>query len=183
MKLRYIIGLFVVTAFVINGCKKTPEYVPTPHACECGTMNWQGKEYQLLDAEHIRTMADSTYSRRYYITANVALEGEERTHNVNTWIEIPNVLHTSNGRFYIDSAIDTIEFAAKVDEFNLNDPFTSLRQYGVRQGVVTVSPAPLWGGTESVTFQFILGEFNGSGNMVGPDIPYSGSFSVAASGL
>jgi len=157
--------------------------VPTPHACECGSLNWQGVEYQLLDAEHIRTIEDSTYSRRYYITANVALEGEEQTHNINTWIEIPDITNTNNGRFYIDSAIDTVEFSAKVDEFNLNDPFYSLRQYGVRQGVVTVSPAPLFGGDEKVSFQLILGEWNSAGNMVGPDITYSGSFNLTASGI
>lgn len=183
MKLRYILGLLVLSAFAFSGCKKTPEYVPTPHKCECGTLNWQGAEYQLLDAEHIRTEEDSTYSRRYYITANVAIEGEEQTHNVNTWIEIPDVTAHSNGLYNIDVNSSLVEFLAKVDEFNLNDPFYSLRQYGVRQGVVRVSPAPLLGGTESVSFQLILGELNSSGVMYGPDITYSGSFAVSASGI
>lgn len=183
MKFQHYTSLLIVAVLIISGCKKTPEYVPTPHKCECGTMTWQGVEYQLLDAEHIRTMQDSAYSRRYYITANVALEGEEQTHNVNTWIEIPNVRNTSNGLFYIDSAIDTVEFSAKVDEFNLNDPFYSLRQYGVRQGVVRVGPAPLWGGTETVSFQLILGEYNSGGVMMGPDITYKGAFTVTASGI
>lgn len=183
MRLRYIIGLFVAASFIFSGCKKTPDYVPNPHKCECGSLTWQGKEYQLLDAEQIRTDESVLYSRRFYITANVALEGESQTHNVNTWIEIPDVLAHSNGLFNIDVTTQTVDFTAKVDEFNLNDPFFSLRQYGVRQGVVRVTPAPLAGGTETVSYQFILGELNSNGNMIGPDITYSGSFTVSVSGV
>ncbi len=183
MRLRYIIGLFVVATFIFSGCKKTPDYVPNPHKCECGSLNWRGVDYQLLDAEQINSNDTNSYSRRYYITANVAIEGEEQTHNVNTWIEIPSVLAHSNGLYYIDVTSQTVDFAAKIDEFNLNDPFFSLRQYGVRQGVVRVGPAPLLGGNENVSFQFILGELNNAGNMIGPDITYSGSFTVTADGI
>lgn len=182
MKLRYILGLLFVSTFIFSGCKKTPDYVPEPHACNCGNLNWHGAEYPLLDAEHIRTDDTVPYSRRYYITANVALEGEELTHNVNTWIEIPDVLMNSNGLYSIDVNTGAVEFMAKIDEFNLNDPFFNLRGYAVRQGVVRVSPAPLLGGTETVSYQFILGELNSAGIPVGPDITYSGTFTVSASG-
>lgn len=183
MGLRYIIGFIVVASFIFSGCKKTPDYVPTPYVCECGSLQWQGVDYKLLDAEHIRSHADTAYSRRYYITANVALEAEEQTHNINTWIEIPNILANTNGLYNIDANTSTAQFLAKVDEFNLNDPFFTLRQYGVRQGVVRVSPAPLLGGNETISFQLILGELNSAGNMFGPDITYSGSFNVSASGI
>ncbi len=183
MKLRYLLILFTAAALFFNGCKKTPDYIPEPHKCECGSLVWQGKEHQLLDAEHIRSNAGVPYSRRYYITANVALEKEEETHNVNTWIEIPDVIAHSNGLYNIDVNTQTNEFTASVDEFNLNDPFFHLRKYGVRQGVVRVSPAPLNGGTEQVSFQLILGEYNSSGVLTGPDITYSGSFSLSASGI
>jgi hypothetical protein len=183
MKLRYFLGLFMALTIVLGACKKTPEYVPTPHACECGNLVWNGKDYPLLDAEHIRSHPDTAYSRRYYITANVALEGEEQTHSVNTWIEIPNVTMNTNGLYVIDVNSGDIEFSAHVDEFNLNDPFVALRKYGVRQGVVRVTPAPMFGGSENVSFQFILGELNNAGNPVGPDVQYSGSFTVSASGI
>lgn len=183
MKLHYLLGLFLTVSIAFSSCKKTPDYVPEPYACECGALTWQGAEYKLLDAEQIRTTDASAYSRRYYITANVAIEGEEQTHNVNTWIEIGDVTSHSNGIFNIDANSQTTEFLAKIDEYNLNDPFFILRQYGVRQGVVRVSPAPLLGGQETVSFQFVLGEINSSGNMYGPDVTYSGSFTVTASGV
>lgn len=183
MKIQYYIGLFAVVALLFSACKETPDYEPNPYKCECGSLKWMDVDYDLLDAEHIRTDDYIPYSRRYYITANVALEGEEQTHSVNTWIEINDVLAHSNGMYYIDAVTDTVQFISKIDEFNLNDPFFSLRQYGVRQGVVQVKPAPLLGGKESVSFQFILGEYNSAGMLTGPDITYSGSFDVTASGM
>jgi hypothetical protein len=139
-------------------------------------MDWQGVSYDLLGVNYI--LADSTQSdsRRYYFTAKVPLEGELQTHEVSAWIEIPNL--DGGGEFNYNPDNNQNEFLAHIDEFNLNDPTDTLRQFVPVNAVVTVSEAPLTGGTETVNFLMTLNQLSDEGVPVPGDVNCSGSFTV-----
>jgi hypothetical protein len=165
----------IFAVLVLAACKKTPDYVAVPYDCACGALKWQGMDYALLDANVIQSDSDLFESRRYYITANVELEGEVGTHGLNTWIEIPDL--DGGGTFQINQQNNLDELTAWVDEFNLNDPIDTLRQYVAVEAVVQVQEAPITGGTENVNFFLTLNEVI-DGVTIPGDVTYSGSFTV-----
>ncbi len=175
MKKTYFFLSLIALSLGFVACKKTPDYLPLPYACLCGSVTWQGAALSLLDANYI--LADSTIdeSRRYYITADVIVEGEFEAHGLNTTIEIEDI--DGGGTFYIDEQDLEFEFAALIEEFNVNDPLDSLRQFAPIEGVVQVIAAPIGGGTERISFQMVLNELE-DGEFVGNDINFSGSFEV-----
>ena len=173
LKVKSIVLVLGISSLLLS-CKKTEEYVPEPYKCDCGQMTWQGSTYDLLDANYVRLIEEEELSRRYYITAEVKSSAESKPHSVNFYIEIPDV--TSS---IFDLTEDDIEFAAKAEQVNQNDPLLPLRTFEAQSGRVVVSPAFL-GGTENVQFSVILQEtFNGS-NVGGP-VPISGNFKVEVS--
>lgn len=173
MRKSVIFSLLVICAIAISSCKKSPEYTPTPFACACGNLSWQDQPYELLGANYI--LADSTEpeSRRYYVTADVSIEGETQAHGLSIWIEIPSL--NGGGQFDINATLN--EFEAWVDEYNLNDPIDTLRQFVPVNAVVQVSEAGLSGGTETVSFLLTLNELN-NGVPIPGDVNCSGSFSL-----
>jgi hypothetical protein len=170
---KYLFFTLLCGVMIFFGCKKTPDYVPEPYACECGAVTWFGTEYQVLDANYIHTGGFD--SRRYYITSKVELPEELGTHTMNTWIEIPDVSVSLSHQ--IDPDIDLFEFTAQVDEFNVNDPLDTLRRYVPVEGVITINPPALFGGPETVQFLLILNELS-NGVPSGPNIQYKGNFTV-----
>lgn len=164
--------LTVVLAGLLSSCKKTEEYVPVPYECKCGSMNWRGKSFDLLDANYI--LADSTVmlSRQYYITADVKGTDDILTHTVSMTLKIDDV---GTGLFYMDS--DGADFLAVVYERDDNAVIRPRRTYRPVQGIVQVSPAFI-GGTEPVQFNLILREVDDSGNFVGFEFSFTGSFKV-----
>jgi hypothetical protein len=175
MKKLFAIFLSCAAIVAISSCKKSPDYVPVPFACACGTFEWQGANYDLLGANYILSDSLEPESRRYYITANVALEGEVQTHELSAWIQIDSL--DGGGQFRINPQTGDNEFTAWVDEFNLNDPLDTLRQYVPVNAVVAVTEAPLSGGTESVSFQMTLNEVI-DGAVVPGDVNCTGTFSL-----
>ncbi|MFN0032575.1 MAG: lipoprotein [Flavobacteriales bacterium] len=175
MKRAFTFLSFAVAVAMLAGCRKTPDYLPVPYACLCGNVTWQGMAINLLDANYILTDSTVAESRRYYITADVIVQGEFDTHGLNTIIEIPDL--DGGGTFYLDEEDGEFEFAALIEEFNVNDPLDTLRQFAPKEGLVQVIAAPISGGTETVNFQMVLNELE-NGVAVGADIIYSGSFSV-----
>jgi hypothetical protein len=171
--LLVICTLFLVT--VVASCRKTPDYVAAPYDCACGSLSWQGEEYPLLGTTYILTDSTNAKSRRYYITADVSLEGEVSTHGLSAWIEVPDI--GNGGNFSIDAQTGENEFMAWVDEFNPNDPTDTLRQYVPVNAVVQIGAAPLAGGVETVNFQLTLNQLE-EGEPVPGDINCSGSFTV-----
>jgi hypothetical protein len=170
-KYLFFTVLFGVMVFI--GCKKSPDYVPEPYACKCGSLTWFGTEYQVLDANYIHPSGFD--SRRYYITTKVDLPEEMGTHTMNTWIEIPDV--TTSITHQINPNDTLFEFTALVDEFNVNDPLDTLRKYIPVQGVITINPPAIFGGPETVQFLLILNELS-NGIPGGANIQYKGSFTV-----
>lgn len=159
----------------ISSCKKSPDYVAKPYACLCGSFVWQGTSYDLLGANYILSDSLEPESRRYYITTKVGLEGEAQTHGLSAWIQIDSL--NGGGQFRINPITGENEFTALVDEFNLNDPIDTLRQYIPVNAVVVVSQAPTSGGTETVTFQITLNQII-DGVLIPGNVDCSGTFSL-----
>jgi hypothetical protein len=171
---RLMIFTVLATASVIS-CKKTPDYVPAPYTCKCGSLTWQGEEYELLGTTYILSDSTNAKSRRYHITADVSLEGEEATHGLSAWFSVDDI--GNGGEFSIDAQTGVNEFQAWVDEFNPNDPTDTLRQYIPVNAVIQVGAAPTAGGTETVSFLLTLNQLE-EGEPVPGDINCSGTFTV-----
>jgi hypothetical protein len=174
MKKIYFLSIVIISSLALASCRKSPDYVAEPYFCDCGKFKWQNVEYDLLGVNYILSDSTEFESRRYYITADVALEGEAQTHGLSAWIEIPDL--DGGGQFVINPTGDQ-EFVALVDEFNLNDPIDTLRQYVPVNAVVQVSQAPLSGGDEKVQFQMTLNQMV-DGVLIPGDINCSGTFTV-----
>jgi hypothetical protein len=172
---KEILAFFLGLAILVVACKKTPDYVAQPYKCGCGTVDWQGVSYDLLSASYILSDSTVSDSRRYYFTSNVSLDGEYDTHGLSGWIEIPEL--DGGGTFEIDAQTNLSEFQAWVDEFNVNDPTDSLRQYVPVNAVVQVAQAPAAGGTETVSFLLTMNQLE-NGIPIPGDINCSGSFTV-----
>ncbi len=172
LSFSFVVALITV-AFV--SCKKTPDYVPAPFACQCGNVIWQGEDYELLGTTYILTDSTNAKSRRYYITADVSLEGEVATHGLSAWFEVDDI--GNGGEFSIDAQTGINQFQAWVDELNPNDPTDTLRQYVPVNAVLQVGAAPSAGGTETVSFLLTLNQLE-DGEPVPGDINCSGTFTV-----
>ncbi len=162
--------LFSILTLVMVSCKKSPEFVNPVYVCECGSMAWQGDVFELLDANYIQPDTANFLSRRYYITAEVNLEGETQAHSVNMMLEVDSVDKES---FFVE---DDPDLLALIEEINFNDPLDTLVQYVPIAGGIEINPAIL-GGTEVVSFDFILKRWQ-NGTLVGFNVPFSGSFKV-----
>ncbi len=169
----FLAALAIVCTF--SACKKTPDYLPVPYVCLCGAVTWFGTSFNLLDANYVLADSSITESRRYYVTADAQIVGEYDTHGLNTIIQISDI--DGGGNFYINEGDTINQFASLIEEFNVNDPLDSLRQYVPVEGTVHITAAPISGGNETVNFQMVLRELD-NGNLVGSNINYSGSFIV-----
>ncbi|MFM7729973.1 MAG: hypothetical protein ACKO6L_02950 [Flavobacteriales bacterium] len=174
MKNAFLVTVLGVLIFAA-ACKKTPDYMPQPYKCGCGSVDWQGTTYDLLSASYILSDSTVSDSRRYYFTSDVGLTGEYQTHGLSGWIEIPEL--DGGGRFEIDAQTNLAEFQAWVDEFNVNDPTDTLRQFVPINAVVQVVAAPVTGGTETVSFLLTMNQLE-NGIPVPGDVNCSGSFTV-----
>lgn len=160
----------IALSLTIVACKKTPDFVNPVYSCECGSMTWNGDEYQLALAEYINAPDTALLSRRYYATADVQLEDEFDAHNLNFTIEVDTVIKSV---FFVDADPDLI---IDIEEVNFNDPLLPVRDYQTTGGVVNIA-ANVLGGPETVSFDLIVKE-TFDGIPVGFDIPFSGSFTV-----
>ncbi|MFM7106278.1 MAG: hypothetical protein ACKOW8_12220 [Flavobacteriales bacterium] len=144
----------VFGVLIIWGCQKTPDYVEKPYACECGNVTWSGLSYKLL-ASH-QASADSTRLdyRRYHFSADVRLEGEEKTHSLSGWFEVDDI--GSGGQFLTNET--TQGFQSQIYEYNLNGVEDTTRVFKPISGTVSISKAASVGATESVSFQLTLNE-------------------------
>jgi len=173
MRFRYVfIALAALVVMTTSSCNKTDDYVPVPYACECGSLNWQGTNFDLLDANYILLDSTEVLSRRYYITADVKEEGEELTHTLSMNLDSEDI---GFGLLYLDD--EEAEFSAQLYERNDNDLFQVYREYQAIEGIVQVVPAIL-GGNEPVQFNLVVREISSGGSLVGPEIIFTGSFKV-----
>lgn len=167
--MRTALFAFFAALLVLSACKKTEPYENPVFNCNCGTIKWNNVEYPLLMAEYVRSIPDDMFSRRYYLTADIRLEGEVAPHNLNIQIGIDSVVSTSH-------FIPEFDVFTLFEEVNQNDELTPYRSYSATQGFVNVTAAFL-GGVEKVNYQMILKEVV-NGQQVGFDISVAGDFNV-----
>jgi hypothetical protein len=171
-KLKNIGVVVLVVLAVVVGCKKSEEFVNPVFQCLCGSITWYGEPFELLMAEYVLTNDTILVSRKYFVTADVTLEGETKAHNMYMTFEVDSV---TQGTFFVGDNDLTIT----MEEVNFNDPILPLRTFAPQEGALQIAPA-IFGGTESVSFSFSVKEvFNGQ--PVGFDIPISGNLSVEVS--
>jgi len=163
----------VLVALTIWACKKTPDYVAEPYACNCGDVSWSGGSYKLL-ASH-QASADSTRLdyRRYHFSADVRVDGEEKTHSLSGWIEVDDI--GSGGQFVTNETNQ--QFQSQLFEYNLNGVADTTRIFMPVSGSVSISKASVPGATESVNFQLILNEVLDS-TLSTSSVSCSGNFTV-----
>ncbi|WP_306640028.1 hypothetical protein [Sanyastnella coralliicola] len=168
MKRVLFLGLLTIIIGAL-GCAKNEEFVNPVYMCECGSVSWQGTAYPLQLAEYVQPDEDNFLSRRYYLTADIRLEGQTQ----------PHTLAITLGTDSVDQVVQFIPADTVfnlVEEIDQNSQLLPYRTYVCTNGVVNFNPAFL-GGRESVAFEMILRETIGT-DTVGFDIPFSGSFNV-----
>jgi hypothetical protein len=163
-------GILALCVFAIGGCKKSPEYVPEPYRCDCGTLNWFGSPYDMYNTSFILTDSTQIASRRYYVTAKISAANEALVQEVNLILEADDITLGILAKDSINS-----EFSGIAQSVGVNNSFAISYPYRVTEGTLSVSPA-LLGGTETVNFNVKLDPL--FGNASDPLVPASGSFTV-----
>jgi hypothetical protein len=168
----YLLPLAILSIILtFSSCKKSPEYVPEPYACDCGDYTWQGSSYNLLSANYIIPDSLNSLSRRYYITADIRAEGEVDARNVNLIIESPDVIYS-----ILDLDDENFEFSAFAQEVNQNDELLPVREYAAITGRIRVTPA-IFGGIEPVEYSLTMREVVNE-ELVGAPFTFTGKFQV-----
>ena len=168
---RFPILFFSVMVVLLAACSTSEDYLPPAHQCNCGTLILDGDSLDVLGAEFVYLPGeDSLYSRRYFVTADAQAEGEIQEHGVSLTLDVPNV--QQGAIFYPDSGVFT-----QVDETNFNVNFDTTQTYRITNGVASVMPAPLSGGEETVTLDFLIRR-ELDGELVGFERTLKGNFTV-----
>ncbi|MGB0423294.1 MAG: hypothetical protein ACPGED_03180, partial [Flavobacteriales bacterium] len=163
MKRTYWI-IFAVLSVVVFSCKKSSEFLNPVYMCNCGSLVWQSEAFTLNNAEYVLAHDTLPLSRQYYLTADVAAEGEVGTHSLNIYFDLDSADHP---QFFIPD--DTVSvYIEEIDE-NAAIPF---KTYQAVNGVINVNGA-LLGGTERVSMDLILQQTT-NGVPVGFEIPFKG---------
>jgi hypothetical protein len=166
-KLRLVLAMAIIA--ILGACKKTEEYPNNAYQCLCGSMNWQGQNIELMDANYIQIWPDSLFSRRYYATADLRNHPLELANSVNVTIEIEDI---TDGPFFPELGeayvlVELVDLSAE----------NSVREFAPVEGVVSVQPG-LPGISEKVSYSFSLKEII-NGELVGFPISISGDMSIS----
>jgi hypothetical protein len=168
---RYIIfGILVAGALSVASCKKSPEYVPEPYRCDCGTINWYGSPFDLLNTSFILSDSTEIASRRYYVTGKVSPPNQTLVNELNLILDVDDITLTALAKDSVNS-----DFSGLAQMLGVDNEFAVSYPYRVTEGHLSISPA-LLGGPETVNFNLKLDPL--FGNASDPVIPVSGSFTV-----
>ena len=159
------------TAVLLAACSTSEDYLPPAYTCDCGTLVLDGDSLTVLGAEFVYLPGeDSLFTRRYFVTADAKTDGELKEHGVSLTLDVPNV--QSGAIFYPDSGVFT-----QVDETNFNVAFDTTQTFRITNGVASVMAAPLTGGEETVTIDFLIRREQ-DGELVGFERTLKGDFTV-----
>ena len=165
-------ALFLSAAvLLLAACSTSEDYLPPAYSCDCGTLVLDGDSLEVLGAEYVYLPGeDSLFSRRYFVTADAKTDGELKEHGVSLTLDVPNV--QQGAIFYPDSGVFT-----QVDETNFNVNFDTTQTFRITNGVASVMAAPIDGGEETVTLDFLLRR-ELDGELVGFERTLKGDFTV-----
>lgn len=173
MTMKRISSLLLPAAAVLLlvACSKSEDYTPPVYKCDCGSLILDGDSLEVLGAEFVYLQQeDSLFSRRYFVTADARTEDETEEHAVSLILDVSNV--QQGALFYPVEGLLT-----QVDETNFNVSFDTTQTYRVTNGVANVLPAPLTGGEESVTVDFLIRREQ-NGELVGFERTLKGNFQL-----
>jgi len=168
---RFSTLVLSAAVLLLAACSTSEDYLPPAYRCDCGTLILDGDSLEVLGAEFVYLPGeDSLFSRRYFVTADAQTDGELKEHGVSLTLDVPNV--QQGAIFYPDSGVFT-----QVDETNFNVNFDTTQTFRITNGVASVMAAPLAGGEESVTLDFLIRR-ELDGELVGFERTLKGSFTV-----
>ena len=170
---RIALTLSIAAAVGLSSCYESPEFINPEYNCECGAITLNGQSFPLKMAEAVVWDSLQPLSRRYHLVADMRtpelVESHAPAHDFTVTLEFDSI---NRPVFYIPD--DGIVHG--MQEINQGDEFFPVRDFIATNAVITPTPAFL-GGAESVTFEMLLKEAV-NGNLVGFEIPFSGSFVV-----
>jgi len=168
---RFSTLVLSAAVLLLAACSTSEDYLPPAYRCDCGTLVLDGDSLEVLGAEFVYLPGeDSLFSRRYFVTADAQTDGELKEHGVSLTLDVPNV--QQGAIFYPDSGVFT-----QVDETNFNVNFDTTQTFRITNGVASIMAAPLAGGEESVTLDFLIRR-ELDGELVGFERTLKGSFTV-----
>ena len=171
MKRFHALLLPAAVILLLSACSKSEDYVPPVYRCDCGTLVMDGDSLEVLGAEFVYLQQeDSLFSRRYFVTADARTADETEEHAVSLILDVPNV-QLGNLFYPLDGAF------TQVDETNFNVAFDTTQTFRITNGVASVLPAPLSGGEESVTIDFLMRREQ-NGELVGFEQTLKGNFTL-----
>ncbi len=160
-----------IAAVLLTACSTSEEYMPPVYNCDCGTLVLDGDSLQVLGAEYVYLQQeDSLFSRRYFVTADAQSADESEEHGVSLILDVPNV--QQGAIFYPAEGVFT-----QVDETNFNVAFDTTQTFRITNGVASVMAAPLTGGEETVTVDFLIRREQ-NGELVGFERTLKGDFKL-----
>lgn len=171
MNRLFALLLPAAAALLLAACSTTEDYLPPVYKCDCGMLALDGDSIEVLGAEFVYLPGpDSLFSRRYFVTADARGADEGQEHGVSLILDVPNV--QQGNLFYPAAGLFT-----QIDETNFNVAFDTTQTYRVTNGVASVLPAPLAGGEESVTVDFLIRREQ-NGELVGFERTLKGNFKL-----
>ena len=160
-----------IAAVLLTACSASEDYMPPVYSCDCGTLVLDGDSLQVLGAEFVYLQQeDSLFSRRYFVTADAQAEGESEEHGVSLILDVPNV--QQGAVFYPADGVFT-----QIDETNFNVAFDTTQTFRITNGVASIMAAPLTGGEETVTLDFLIRREQ-NGELVGFERTLKGNFKL-----
>lgn len=160
-----------IAAVLLTACSASEDYMPPVYSCDCDTLVLDGDSLQVLGAEFVYLQQeDSLFSRRYFVTADAQAEGESEEHGVSLILDVPNV--QQGAVFYPADGVFT-----QIDETNFNVAFDTTQTFRITNGVASIMAAPLTGGEETVTLDFLIRREQ-NGELVGFERTLKGNFKL-----
>jgi hypothetical protein len=160
-----------ITAVLLTACSTSEEYEPPVYTCDCGTLVLDGDSLEVLGAEFVYLQQeDSLFSRRYFVTADAQTADESEEHGVSLILDVPNV--QQGAVFYPADGAFT-----QIDETNFNVAFDTTQTFRITNGVASIMAAPLTGGEETVTLDFLIRREQ-NGELVGFERTLKGNFKL-----
>jgi|GEM_PF-6801543 len=147
------------------------------YKCECGSITWEGVEYQLVSANYVIPDPEDYATRIYYVSAEVSNDYGKEVRSVNFRFAVDNIYDVATFGGFIDiSNVDIGTIDHLMEDVNFDNAIAPVRRYMATLGTYSVSPGVL-GGIETASWSFTIREIV-NGNMVGFPKEFKGDLEV-----
>ena len=166
-----VLAALAITWSLATVCYKSPEFVNPVYDCACGSVAFNGSDYNLKMAEAVVPDSLEPLSRSYHIVADLRTSDEVDAHvpaHDLTFRVSFDVLE--DGVYYVQQ--EEVEHLVQI--INQGDDIFAVRDFKATDGSIVIDRA-LTGGTETVDFSLTIREWVDS-TLVGLPIGFTGSF-------